>query len=138
MRTLDYLETRPDLEADRLTFLGTSLGAHMGPILMALDPRLRAGVLISGGMLIRRPYPEVDMLHFVSRVTAPVLMLNGTQDPVFPLEISQQLLHSLLGSDDGIKRHRTFDGGHGFVFLRRNDVIAEVLGWLDQHVGPIE
>ena len=48
-RSLDYLETRSDIDAARLAFYGLSWGGQLGPIIMALDPRIKAGVLLMGG-----------------------------------------------------------------------------------------
>jgi dienelactone hydrolase len=48
-RTIDYLETRPDIDASRVAFYGISLGAQMGPMFLAIEPRFKTGVLFSGG-----------------------------------------------------------------------------------------
>ena len=49
-RTVDYLETRRDIDAARLAYFGLSWGAQLGPITIALDPRIKAGVLLMGGL----------------------------------------------------------------------------------------
>ncbi len=48
-RALDWLETRPEIAADRIGVVGLSLGAIGGAIALGIDPRLKAGVLILGG-----------------------------------------------------------------------------------------
>ena len=45
-RALDYVETRPDIDAARLSYYGLSWGGRIGPITLALDPRIKAGVLL--------------------------------------------------------------------------------------------
>ena len=52
---------------------------------MALDPRIKAGVLLMGGLFGTTPAPEVDPFNFAPRVRIPILMMNGDQDYIFPL-----------------------------------------------------
>ncbi len=48
-RLVDYLCTRPDIDAERIYLVGASYGAVTGSTVMAKDARLRAGVLVYGG-----------------------------------------------------------------------------------------
>jgi serine/threonine protein kinase/dienelactone hydrolase len=136
-RTIDYLETRPDLDISRVSYLGGSMGAAMAPRLLALEPRIKAAILISGGSFERVP-PEVDNWNFAPHVTTPVLMLNGRDDFLFPLETSQIPLFRLLGTPEKDKRHIVYDGGHdvGNTGIRL-DVVKESLSWLDRYLGPV-
>jgi formylglycine-generating enzyme required for sulfatase activity/dienelactone hydrolase len=138
MRTLDYLEARPDIDAGRLAYHGLSWGGRMGPILLALDPRVKTAILIVGGLTLAKPFPEVDPFHFAPRVTIPVLMLNGDDDIVFPVEATQKPLYSLLGTPSSHKKHVIYDGGHNIGVIYRNQVVAEVLAWLDEYLGPVK
>ena len=63
--------------------------------LLAVEPRLEVGVLYVAGFLVQKRHPEADPINFVSRVTSPVLMLNGKYDFLFPEETSQASLLSL-------------------------------------------
>lgn len=45
MRTLDYLETRPDIDSDRVGYYGVSWGGRRGPLIMALESRLKTSTL---------------------------------------------------------------------------------------------
>ena len=49
-RSIDYLETRPDIDTSKLAFYGVSLGAAEGARLVAVDPRFKTAVLASGGL----------------------------------------------------------------------------------------
>ena len=84
-RTIDYLETRPDIDTRKLGFFGTSYGAAMAPHLVAVERRIQCVVMLSGGSFERVP-AEVDSWNFAPRVKAPVLMVNGRDDFRFPLE----------------------------------------------------
>src|SRR4030095_11492879 len=45
--TIAYLATRRDMDVDRMGFLGFSLGGYLlGPMLLAVEGRLKVGVLI--------------------------------------------------------------------------------------------
>jgi len=132
-RSLDYLETRKDIDRTRVAYFGVSLGARMGPLPLALDERFAAAVLWSGGFPTTRGLlPEVDTLNFAPRVKTPVLMLNGRDDFTFPLDSSQAPMFRLLGTPDTDKRRVLFDGGHVFPFAR---VQKETLDWLDRYLG---
>lgn len=48
-RGIDWLETQPNIDAKRIGLFGISLGAIRGTLVMAMDPRIRAGVLGLGG-----------------------------------------------------------------------------------------
>ena len=48
-RGLDYLETRPEIDHRKFGLMGFSLGALLGGILGAVEPRLDAAILVSGG-----------------------------------------------------------------------------------------
>jgi pimeloyl-ACP methyl ester carboxylesterase len=49
---LDWIETRPELDADRIALFGISLGGIRGVLLAATDPRVKAAVLgLTGGDL---------------------------------------------------------------------------------------
>jgi eukaryotic-like serine/threonine-protein kinase len=44
-RSIDYLETRNDLDNSKLAFFGISWGAILGPIMITMDTRLKVAVL---------------------------------------------------------------------------------------------
>ena len=133
-RSIDYLETRGDIDATRLAYYGFSFGAWNGPIFTAIETRFKASVFLSGGLWLERA-PEIEPANFAPRATVPVLMVNGRDDFWFPLEGSQLPLFRLLGAPDRDKRHEALEGGHN-----PNDwqeVVKEVLDWLDRYLGPV-
>jgi eukaryotic-like serine/threonine-protein kinase len=132
-RALDYLETRPDVDLKRLAFYSLSMGSDMGPLVGAVESRLRTLVLVAGGLDDGLP-PEVDALNFAPRVHVPVLMVNGRSDFAAPYETSQRPLFRLLGSPEKDKKHVTFDSGHVPPWP---DVVRETLDWLDHYLGPV-
>ncbi len=133
-RTLDYLAARRDIDPDRVAFYGFSLGADAGPILTAVDPRVKANVFVGGGLSFGEVPPEIDLVNFLPRVHVPTLMINGRDDYLDPVETSQKPMFQLLGAPPDHKRHAVFPSGH---VAPRNDVIREALDWFDRYLGPV-
>jgi len=48
-RTIDYLESRSDFDRGKLAYYGFSMGADDALPTIALEPRLKAAILLSGG-----------------------------------------------------------------------------------------
>lgn len=134
-RTIDYLETRPDIDAGKFGFYGISFGAAVSPRLIAMEPRIKTVLLVSGGTTSRLP-AEVDPWNFAPHVIVPVLMLNGRDDFVFPVETSQVPLFRALGTPEKDKKHILYDGGH-VDLMSRLDLVKDALDWFDHYLGPV-
>ena len=131
----EKLETRADIDSERLAYYGFSGGANFGPVFTAVDPRFEASVLLGGGGLAQRTVrPEMDMVNFAPRSRVPTLMINGHEDFLVLLE-NQLRLFRLLGAPDADKRHARLEGGH--IPSDRREIIREVLDWLDRYLGPV-
>jgi len=135
-RSIDYVGTRSDIDLGRIAFGGVSQGAAVAPFLVALEPRIKAVVLLSGGTW-PKVAPEVDPWNYAPRMTAPVLMINGRADFLFPLETAQLPLLRALGTPAKDKKHVLLDGGHATP-VAQPDLIKAWLGWLDQYLGPVQ
>ncbi|MES1166724.1 MAG: dienelactone hydrolase family protein, partial [Pseudomonadota bacterium] len=134
-RAIDYLETRPDIQTSRLAYVGFSLGAELGAIFPAVEPRLKACVLMIGGFTSYQEVPEADGINFAPRVTQPTLMLNGRYDFHFPLEASQRPMFRWLGAPPDQKRQVLYDTGHD---VNPEQVAGEVYTWLDRYLGFVK
>ncbi|HVR28153.1 MAG TPA: protein kinase [Thermoanaerobaculia bacterium] len=135
-RTIDYLESRSDFNRDKLAYYGFSMGANDALPTLALEPRLKAAILLAGGLSGDVRPPEIDPLNFAPRIEVPVLLLAGRNDFYFPVETSQVPLYNLLGTPAAHKRHVVFEGaGH---VPPRIELIREILDWLDRFLGPVE
>jgi dienelactone hydrolase len=117
---------------------GLSWGGRLGPIIIALDPRIKADVLLMGGLASNKSAPEVDPFNFAPRVRVPVLMLNGDQDFIFPLQTSQRPLFQALGTPSADKKHVLYPRGHEIFATQRSQIVQEVVGWLDRYVGRVQ
>jgi serine/threonine protein kinase/cephalosporin-C deacetylase-like acetyl esterase len=134
-RSIDYLETRPDIDSYKLAYYGTSWGGAMGAIVPAVETRVKASVLYVAGLNFQKALPEVDAINYVSRVKIPVLMLNGKYDQYFPVETSQKPMFQLLGTLPAHKRYILYEAGH---FVPRNQLVKETLDWLDEYLGKVK
>ncbi len=137
-RSLDYLATRPDIDQDRLAYFGWSWGAQMGSIYLALESRLKLGILVAGGFLIlpeSKMTPQADQINFAPRIKMPILMINGRYDYIFPYERSQKPMFRFLGTPDEHKDHIVCDTDHNVPL---SEVMKHSLILLDKYLGPVK
>ena len=132
-RCVDYLETRQDIDGDKLAFYGMSWGGHLGAIVPAVEERLKASVLL-GGSLWGRSRSEVDQLNYVTRVKIPTLMLNGRYDTESPYDKCIKPMYDFLGTPDEHKKLMLYETDH---IPPRVEFIKETLAWLDRYLGPV-
>jgi cephalosporin-C deacetylase-like acetyl esterase len=133
-RSIDYLETRADIDNNKLGYEGASWGAAMGALFPSMETRFKALALIAPGFYLQDRLPEADQINFAPRVKTPVLMLNGRFDFIFPPGSSQEPMFRLLGTPKEHKRRVVYETGHD---IPRNELIKETLDWLDRYLGPV-
>lgn len=135
-RDLDYLTTRNDIDKNQIGFYGKSWGGALGPVAIAVEKRIKAAVLNVGGLFFGKSFPETDVINYLPRVTAPILMLNGRHDHIFPIETSSKPMFKLLGTPSAHKKQIIYEVGHtGPV---RHELIKESLNWFDTYLGPVK
>ena len=132
-RTLDYLQTREDIDAERIAYAGVSFGAIYAPPFLAVESRLRAALLLASGLNSPQLPPSIDPLNYAPRIKQPVLMINGRFDHLQPAE-AQQALFDRLGTPAEQKRRVLVDAGH---VIPRSEMLVEVLDWLDESLGLV-
>ena len=137
-RAIDYLETRDDIDTERMAYLGFSWGAALGPIMTAIEQRFRTAIFFVGGMMMQDVQPMSDPLNFLPRVTIPTFMFNGRYDSFFPVETSIQPFYDYLGTPDADKKLTITDSNHFVAAYSNNQLISEALDWLDKYLGAVE
>jgi dienelactone hydrolase len=155
LMALDYLCTRPEVDAARVGVSGMSMGATRAWWLMALDERLRAGVavacmtryqdLIAAGQLQAHGiyyFVPVMLRHFdteaVLALAAPraLLFQTGDQDAGSPLagirtlESKVKPVYALFGVEE--KFQSLVHPGVGHVYLPK--MWSKTLAWLERHL----
>jgi len=134
-RSIDYLETRSDIDTGKLAYYGLSWGGKLGALLPAIEERLKLCVLNGAGFNFQRALPDVDLINYISRVKIPVLMLNGRLDHIFPYETSQIPMFQLFGTPPENKQHKVYNTGH---LAPRNELIKETLDWFDRYLSSVK
>jgi dienelactone hydrolase len=137
-RAIDYVETRDDIDADRLAYLGFSWGAALGPIMTAVEERFKVGVFFVAGLMMQDVQPMADPFNFLPRVTIPIFMFNGRYDSFFPLETAILPFFENLGTPDADKKLTITDSNHFVAAYSNNQLISETLDWLDKYLGVVE
>jgi dienelactone hydrolase len=132
-RSLDYLETRPDIDRDRIGFYGISTGGDAGVILTALEPRLKASVLQGTGIW-GDGTPDHRAIDYAPRIHVPTMMLNGRSDFSAPLETAQRPLFDALGTAPADKQHVVLETGHVPTV---DEAAGAALPWFDRFLGPV-
>lgn len=132
-RTLDYLETRDDIRQREFGYYGLSYGGSRPLPLLALEDRLKAAVIYSGGFP-HGEWPQIaDAVNYVPRTTLPVLMLAGRYDAYRPVEASQRPMFDLLGTPTADKRFVVFESGHAPLPFAES--LREIADWFDRYLG---
>jgi dienelactone hydrolase len=133
-KCLDYLETRQDIDSSKFAFFGMSWGAQLGAIIPAVEERIKASILVLGG-LEPGGFPEANSINYVTRVKTPTLMLNGRYETTFIYEIHVKPMFDLLGTADEHKKQKLYESDH---HISMTELIREILAWFDRYLGPVK
>jgi dienelactone hydrolase len=135
MRTVDWIETRDELDPKRVGCMGISGGGTITTFASALEPRIKAA-MISGYLntfrdsvfslshCIDNYVPGIlqwcEMYDVASLIAPrPLFAESGGQDDIFPVEAGRasfarvKQVYSVLGRPD-LARHEVFAGEHSF------------------------
>lgn len=135
MRTADYIRTRQDIDKARIAFFGYSLGGVAGVFMSGAEELpFHACVLRAGGIPIyEEPPPERDPVHYLPRITIPMLMINGKNDWLLPFDASIRPMFDLIGTPPAAKRlAAVYEGHHG---IPEDRLEREIIRFLDQYFG---
>lgn len=146
MRTLDYIATRPDLDASRAGCMGISGGGTATLFAAALEPRLKVA-MVSGYLNTFRDsvgslahcvdnyVPGIlnwAEMHDVAGLIAPrpLFVESGEKDRIFPVQASVESfravreIYKVFGAEDRVEQEvfpdeHTFWGRRGIPFVVR-------------------
>ncbi len=158
-RLIDYLQTHPDIDPERIYLIGASYGAITGTSLTAFDKRIKAADLVVGGANIRvlLDAPLITnavhqpVLHWLGKQIVatimqpadpmnwapgtsgtPVLMQNGSLDTLVTPDAGKEL-YKYLGEPKEIRwypcDHPGLDKTQAKVILQ---ILDEGLVWLKE------
>lgn len=140
-RAIDFLAGRPEVQKNRLGFVGISWGAITGIIYVAHDPRIRAmGSMVGGGNFLglfsakqalkaaTEGSKSTDPICHVARIAPrPLLLLNVTKDQLI-LRPWAESLHRAAGQGAKVVWVET---DHYFQDVDRTAVCASVIDFMD-------
>jgi len=134
-RSIDYLQTRNDIDGRKIAYYGYSFGSLLGPIMLSVEDRIDVGVFVHGGLLPIELPRSFDMALYAQRVKVPVLMINGAEDALAPVKTSQLPMYEMLKKANAVTEHKLYPGGHGQFSLFYEQIRNDALDWLDRHLG---
>jgi dienelactone hydrolase len=163
MRALDYLVSRPDVDATRIGAAGCSGGGALTTFLGALDPRIKAVVPAcypnSYRLLFAGPDPDsemsfpsflargLDVADFVELSAPTPWLIQATEGDYFTpagaklVYEEAQRWYRLYGAEDKV-RFFVGPGPHGTPLVSREAVYEWMIRWLkdgqgDSHEQPV-
>jgi len=138
-RTIDYLETRADIDSSRLAYVGYVWGAIHGTRVLAYEERVKTGIFLYSAYCActGQVHPSVDPARFAPFIKIPVLMINGKDAVGHTYEAAQRPMYNLLGTPEKDKKLILFPGGHTVPVDCRAQHDEAILDWLDKYLGPV-
>ncbi len=112
IRTVDYLVSRPEVDAGRIGCVGVSFGGWRSLFLAGLDDRIAAGCVV-GFMstvkpMIKRHMDTHSFVHFVPslhrRLDLPDVVSMRAPKPLLVLQCRQDGLYPLVGREEALAK----------------------------------
>lgn len=153
MASVSYLCSRPEVDPERIGTAGLSMGGHRSAWLMAMDDRVKCGVVVGWmGLHAEMAEHRISNIHWMWNVPdlhhamdypdvislsipKPLMVMHGLQDGLFPFETGQKSMDKIAkvyekaGASDQYAP-RLIDTFHEYNV----EMQAEANAWLDQHL----
>lgn len=151
-RAVDVLRARPNVDDDRIAYLGISYGGAMGALFVGIERRIKAAVLVvgDGGLVSHFTGPEdlnfmaglscatrvnwframtpVEPIRFIAQAAPTRLLLqSGRLDNLVPAP-DAEALHTAAPQP---KMIRWYDAGHGL----NQEAMFDRMDWLHEEIG---
>lgn len=141
-RTVDFIESRAELDADRIGYYGISLGGIIGTIFCGVEDRIKVPVLVLSGGQLNLLYEKqalsnetkdfvsiIEPLNFVPKIAPrPLLLLNAKNDEIVPPLMSKLLFNAAKKPKEII----WYDAKHRDIPLDK--VYQDGLHWFDSYL----
>ncbi len=133
-RTIDYLEFSTNVfDTSKIAYFGLSWGSSHAPFILAIEKRIKLGILQAFGLNGSIDVPELYHVNYLPRVTVPMLLLSGKYDYDWSFE-EQNMFFELLGTRNEDKRWVLHESVHGVPIIVSQ---KELINWLDKYFGPV-
>lgn len=157
IRALDYLQSRPEVDGEKLGVTGRSGGGAYSWWIAALDERIKAAVPVAGITDLRNHVVDgcveghCDCMYMnntyqwdyplVAALVAPrpLVISNTDRDPIFPLDgvyrtyVGARKVYGLHKAGDKIAFNIT-SGGH----VDTQELQMQAFRWFDQHLQGVD
>ena len=146
---LDWIKTRPDLDADRVLVTGGSYGGHMAFAISTYYPeKIRASLPVVGisnfvtflqntesyrrdlrraeygderDPEMRKFFERTAPLNNTDKIRKPIFIVQGYNDPRVPRTESEQIVKKVKGNKTPVWFLMARDEGHGFAKKKNQD-----------------
>lgn len=136
-RTIDFIETRKELDSNRIGYYGISLGGIIGTVFSGVEKRIKVPIVALAGGQLNLLYQQealskdakdfvsiIEPLNFISHISPrPFLMLNAKNDEIIP-PIMSKLLYNKAKEP---KKIIWYDAKHRDAPL--NKIYGDGLNW---------
>jgi dienelactone hydrolase len=150
-RAVDVLRSRPDVDVDRIAFVGFSWGGATGALFVGIERRIKAAALVVGhagqvslatgpaGFKNISSFPcarpvawiramaPIEPTRFVGYANIPLLLQNGTFDEYIPVYLAEEL-HAAVREPKTIL---WYTAGHNLT----PQAVIDRHEWLVQQIG---
>ena len=163
---LDWIATQPDLDAGHVVVHGGSYGGFMVLASLAAYSDRLAGAVNHFGIAnfvsflenteayrrdlrraeygderdpaMRAVFDEISPIHLTDRMTVPLLVLQGANDPRVPQSESEQIVDAVRAEGRPVWYLLAANEGHGFRKKFNSDGAAEVVNLFFRQVLDVE
>lgn len=150
---LDWIDLQPELDSDRVAVVGTSYGGYMAlASAVHYSDRLRAAIDLMGisnfvtflestqdyrQELRRGEYGDerdpqmraflesISPLHNADKIKIPLLVVQGSNDPIVPMSESEQLVKALRERGQTVWYMNAKNEGHGYGRKENRDLYQQ-------------
>lgn len=162
---LNWIQTQPELDENRVAVYGGSYGGYMVlASLMHYSPRLRAGVDIVGisdfatflqntqsyrrdlrraeygderDPRIRAFFERIAPARHAQRITTPLLVIQGQNDPRVPASEAEQIVRVVRANNRPVWYMNALNEGHGYRRKENQELMSQaVVLFLREHLLP--
>lgn len=144
LRAVSYLESRPEVDNDRIGMAGSSWGGFYTTLMVGVDPRLKAGTSMfgsgglelgnnwweakkRGGPWVKRWQTTLDPAFRLPRTKTPIAWFTGTNDTFYHLPAVCYSFEKAAGP-----KHLSFLPNFDHALTPAVD--DQVFAWLDEHL----
>jgi dipeptidyl aminopeptidase/acylaminoacyl peptidase len=164
---LDWAATQPELDESRVAVYGGSYGGYMVlASLMHYSPRLRAGVDVVGisdfitflqntqsyrrdlrraeygderDPRIRAFFERIAPARHAHRITTPLLVIQGQNDPRVPVSEAEQIVRVVRENNRPVWYMNALNEGHGYRRKENQELLSQVVVlFLREHLLPVQ